>query len=75
LKLGGCGDGRKCRLLRGHRRRGGRLRHQLVDTLAFPLERGQHLAVEFAGARELDRHRVDEIAVDDHLVVEVRAGR
>ena len=46
----------------------------LVDPFAFTLERGEHLAVEFARVGELDRHRVDEVAVDDHLVVQVRAG-
>ena len=39
------------------------------------LKATEHLAVELARARELDRHRVDEIAVDDDFVVEVRAGR
>ena len=32
-------------------------------------------AVEFPRARELDAHRIDEMAVDDHLVMKVRACR
>ena len=75
LKLRGRGDRRERRLLRRHRRRGGRLRHELIDPVALPLERRKHPAVELARAGELDRHRVDEVAVDDHLVMQVRAGR
>src|SRR5271166_398208 len=53
----------------------GRLRHQLIDAVAFALEGGQHLSVEFAGSRELDRHRINEVPVDDDFVVQVRPGR
>ena len=35
----------------------------------------EHLAVELAGAGELDGHRVDEVAVDDHLIVQMRSRR
>ena len=68
-------DGRTSASPRRHRRRRGRLGHELIDALALALERGEHLAVEFARAGELDRHRVDEVAVDDHLVMQVRSGR
>ena len=62
------------RLLGSHRRSRGRLRHQPVDPVALALESSEHLAVELARARELDRHRVDEVAVDDHFVMEMRPG-
>jgi hypothetical protein len=75
LKLRRCGDWGEswppCR----HRHGGWSFAHKLVDAVAFPLERCKHLAVKLARAREFDRHRVDETAVDDHLVVKVRAGR
>ena len=74
MKLRSRGNGRRRKLLR-HCRGGGRLGHKLIDAVALPLERSKHPAVELPRAGQLDRHRVDEIAVDDHLVVEVRAGR
>src|SRR5208283_4273711 len=54
---------------------GGRLRSQLVDPVALAPEGRQHLAVELARTSEFDRHRVNEVAVDDDFVVEVRSGR
>ena len=35
----------------------------------------KHSAVELAGARQLDLHRVDEMAIDKNFVMEMRAGR
>ncbi len=52
-----------------------RLRQQPVDALAFVLEGGQQAAVQLAGARQLDLHRIDEMAVDQDFVVKMRAGR
>src|ERR1700730_17371660 len=48
---------------------------QAVDTLALALESGEHAAVEFPRAGELDPHRIDEMAIDDDFVMEMRPGR
>ena len=47
----------------------------MVDPFSFLPELGEHRPVELARARQLDRHRVDEVAVDDDFVVQMRAGR
>src|SRR5439155_25738896 len=49
--------------------------HHTFDAVALFLEAGEDRALEHAAARQADAHRVDEAAVDDDLVVHVRAGR
>src|SRR5512147_3281817 len=49
--------------------------HNAVKPLAFLFEARKHRAFEDAAARKLDPHRIDEAAVDQDLVVQVRAGR
>ena len=51
-----------------------RARMPLV-AVALALEARQHRAVEHAAARQLHAQRIDEAAVDQDLVVHVRAGR
>src|SRR5262249_11832738 len=47
--------------------------HQVVDARALLLEIGELFAAELPFARHLDRHRVDEAVVDEHLEVHVRS--
>ena len=61
------------RRARGHARR--LARHDAVEPLALLLEARQHRAFQHAAARQLDAHRIDEAAVDQDLVVHMRAGR
>src|SRR5262245_35532248 len=49
--------------------------HDAVEPLAFLFEASEHRALENAAARQLDAHRVNEAAVDQDLVVQVRACR
>src|SRR5579875_642442 len=46
-----------------------------IDTVTLALEIGEHAAVEFAGAGKLDPHRINEMAVHQDLVMEVRPRR
>ena len=61
-----------CRRVRHPRRL---TRHDAVETLAFLLERGERRTRQFAAARQLDAHRIDEAAVDTNFEMHVRAGR
>src|SRR4051812_41224115 len=62
--------------LRRHPRRRARLAaHHTFDTVALFLEAGEDRTFKHAAARQADTHRIDETAVDDDLVVDVRAGR
>jgi hypothetical protein len=54
------------------RRQHGREVAQVVDPGALLLEIGELSSGQFAFARDLDAERVDEAAVDQHLVVKVR---
>ena len=53
----------------------GRTPHQVVDASAFFLKIAKLLARELALARNLDRKRIDELIVDQHFEVQVRACR
>ena len=46
-----------------------------VEPVAFLLEARQHRAFQRAAARQFHAHRIDEAAVDQNFVVDVRAGR
>src|SRR5687768_13779782 len=48
--------------------------HDAVDAVALAIEVDHDRAQQFAAARQLDAHRVDEAAVDADFVVQVRAG-
>ena len=61
----------RCQLLA--RRHDGREVAQVVDAGALLLELGELPSLELALARHLDLKRIDEAAVDQHLVVQVRA--
>ena len=56
-----------------HARR--RARHDAVDAAALFVECRHHRAAQFAAARQLDAHRIDEASVDADFVVDMRAGR
>src|SRR5580704_10584399 len=53
----------------------GSFEEQAVDTVALTLEIGEHVAVEFPRAGELDPHRIDEMAIHYDFVMEMRPGR
>src|SRR4051794_12677079 len=62
--------------LRRHPRlRAGLAAHHPFDAVAFALKASEDRAFEHAAARQADAHRIDKAAVDDDLVVHVRAGR
>ena len=48
---------------------------QVVDALALDAELGKGFALERLAAGQADLQRIHLVAVDDHLVVQVRAGR
>ena len=49
-------------------------RHHIVEAVAFVLEGGS-VGFERAAARQPDTHRIDEAAVDQNFVMQMRAGR
>ena len=49
--------------------------HHDVETVALLLEACHQRPVKRAAARQLDAHRIDEAAVDQDFVMDVRAGR
>src|SRR4051794_38458631 len=52
-----------------------RSRDDAVDPLAVLVEAGEQRTVEHPAARQLDAQRIDEAAVHQDLIVDVRAGR
>ena len=62
-------------LLHGNQlRRIWRFREQGIDPLFLAFELSEHRAVEFAGTCQFDFHRIDEMSVDQHFVMEMWTG-
>src|SRR5262245_31423343 len=57
------------------RRRSRRAIKNTVDAGALALEIVEDRSIQLAAARKFDAHRIDEAAVDQHLVMQMRAGR
>ncbi len=53
----------------------GGLGQEAVDPIALVLEVGEQVPVDFAGTGQLDPHRVDEMAIHQNFVMEMRARR
>src|SRR5580692_6974082 len=68
-----CSADRSIRVLR-YSCRVRHFRENIVVMLALAAEVGEHLPVQFPAPRQLDPQRIDEMAVDDDLVVQMRPG-
>src|SRR4051794_20062388 len=58
----------------GYPRSTAAIAHLGVEAIALFLECGHQRPVERTAARQLDAHRIDEAAVDQDFVMDVRSG-